>query len=137
MNISSKSEPVRSGRFTRGLSWALRIFAAAAFLAAGAAKLAGVPMMLEVFEHIGLGQWLRIVTGGVEVIAAISLLLQMTVAFGGALLAAMMLVATGVHLFVIGGNPIPAIALMLVTASIAWLHRGRWESALRFVRSLA
>jgi len=90
-----------------------------------------------VFAQIGLGQWLRIVTGGVEVIAAISLLLPMTVAFGAALLAAMMLVATGVHLFVIGGSTMPAIALMLVTATIAWLHRGRWKSALRLVRSRA
>ncbi|MCP1445315.1 hypothetical protein J3D54_004447 [Pseudomonas sp. GGS8] len=36
-------------------SLGLRLIAALAFLAAGGAKLAGVPMMVEIFEHIGLG----------------------------------------------------------------------------------
>ncbi len=35
---------------------------AAAFLAAGGAKLAGVPAMVEMFEKVGVGQWFRIVT---------------------------------------------------------------------------
>src|SRR4051794_26468898 len=61
MNTSSLLRQAPSGRFTRGLSWALRLLAAAAFLAAGVAKLVGVPMMVEVFDHIGIGQWFRIV----------------------------------------------------------------------------
>src|SRR4051794_20414690 len=67
MNTSSLPKQAPSGRFTRGLSWTLRLIAAAAFLAAGAAKLAGVPMMIEVFDHIGIGQWFRIVTGVIEI----------------------------------------------------------------------
>jgi putative oxidoreductase len=134
MNTSSLPQQAPSGRFARGLSWTLRLFAAAAFLAAGAAKLAGVPMMVAVFDHIGIGQWFRIVTGAIEVIGAIALLLPTTVAFSAALLAAMMLVATGVHLFVIGGSPVPAIALMAVTATVAWLNRERFAPVLRFVR---
>ncbi|MEP6503108.1 MAG: DoxX family protein [Betaproteobacteria bacterium] len=135
MNTSSLPKQAPSGRFTRGLSWTLRIFAAAAFLAAGAAKLAGVPMMIEVFDHIGIGQWFRIVTGLIEIVGAIALLLPTTFAFSGALLAAMMFVATGVHLFVIGGSPVPAIVLMGVTATIAWLNRERFASVLGFLRS--
>ncbi|MEB1527525.1 DoxX family protein [Xanthomonas sp. WHRI 7945] len=134
MTTSSFPNHAPSGRLTRGLSWTLRIFAAVAFLAAGGAKLAGVPMMVEVFDHIGLGQWFRIVTGVIEVIGAIALLLPATVAFSGAWLAAMMFVAAGVHLFVIGGSPIPAIVLMLVTATVAWLHRGHFATVLRTVR---
>ena len=34
----------------------------------------------------------------------------------------------------IGGSPVPAIVLMVMTATIAWLHRGRF-SALRPARS--
>ncbi len=134
MSTSSVSKHSTPGRFARGLSWTLRLFAALAFFAAGAAKLAGVPMMVEVFDHIGLGQWFRIVTGVIEVVGAIALLLPATFVLSGALLAAMMLVATGVHLFVIGGSPVPAIVLMLVTATIAWLHRGRLATALRSAR---
>ena len=46
---------------------------AAAFLAAGSAKLAGVPYMVGLFEQIGLGQWFRVVTGVVEVTGAVAL----------------------------------------------------------------
>ncbi|WP_123366243.1 DoxX family protein [Pseudomonas brassicacearum] len=48
-------------------SLGLRLVAALAFLAAGGAKLAGVPMMVEIFEHIGLSQWFRIATGLIEI----------------------------------------------------------------------
>lgn len=135
MSTSSLPSHPASGRFVRGLSWTLRIFAAVAFFAAGAAKLAGVPMMVDVFNHIGLGQWFRIVTGAIEIVGAIALLLPTTFAFSGALLAAMMFVATGVHLFVIGGSPVPAIVLMVVTATIAWLNRARFAAVLHSTRS--
>ncbi|MEQ8036227.1 DoxX family protein [Xanthomonas sp. WHRI 6106] len=135
MPTSSLSKQATSGRVIHGLSWTLRLFAAVAFFAAGAAKLAGVPMMVEVFDHIGLGQWFRIVTGAIEIIGAIALLLPTTFAFSAVVLAAMMFVATGVHLFVIGGSPVPAIFLMVVTATIAWLNRARVTAALRTARS--
>lgn len=128
-SLSPSTQP--SGRLTRGLSWILRILGAAAFLAAGAAKLAGVPMMVEVFDHVGIGQWFRVVTGLIEVIGAVALLVPATAAVSGAFLALMMLVATGVHLFVIGGSPIPALVLAIVTGAVAWIHRARLVHAHR------
>lgn len=108
---------------TQYTSLGLRLVATVAFLAAGGAKLAGVPMMVEIFEHIGLGQWFRIVTGLVEVSAATALLIPFSAGLGGLLLAITMCFAIFTHLFVIGGSPIPAILLLLITASIAWLNR--------------
>ncbi|MNF80894.1 hypothetical protein D3C84_631470 [compost metagenome] len=116
----ASNTPSRVLKYT---SLGLRLVAAAAFLAAGSAKLAGVSMMLEIFEHIGLGQWFRILTGLVEVSAAIALLIPVIAGLGGLLLAITMCFAIFTHLFVIGGSPVPAIALLLITASIAWLHR--------------
>ncbi|MDG4553596.1 MAG: DoxX family protein [Candidatus Competibacter sp.] len=107
----------------RLVSWGLRILAAAAFLAAGGAKLAGVPMMVGIFDQIGFGQWFREVTGLVEVIGGIAILLPATVAFGGLLLATTMVLAVLTHLFLIGGSPVPALVLLLITATVAWLHR--------------
>ncbi|SOQ10222.1 MULTISPECIES: DoxX family protein [Pseudomonas syringae group] len=104
-------------------SLGLRLMAALAFLAAGGAKLAGVPMMVEIFDHIGLGQWFRTVTGLIEIVAAVALFIPVTIGLGGLLLAVTMCVAIFTHLFVIGGSPVPAIFLLLVTAGIAWLHR--------------
>ena len=50
----------------------LRILLALAFLAAGAAKVAGVPAMIQVFDALGLGQWFRYVTGVVEIVGAVA-----------------------------------------------------------------
>jgi uncharacterized membrane protein YphA (DoxX/SURF4 family) len=119
---SSVTSPAPS-RKTKIVSWILRIVAAAAFLAAGGAKLAGVPMMVEIFDHIGIGQWFRPVTGFVEIVGGIGLLVPATAAFGGLLLAITMVFAILTHLFLIGGSPVPAIVLLLITGAIAWLHR--------------
>ena len=52
-----------SATTTTRIVWAVRLFLALAFGAAGAAKLAGVPQMVQIFDHIGIGQWFRCVTG--------------------------------------------------------------------------
>jgi hypothetical protein len=95
---------------------------------AGGAKLAGNPMMVQVFDQIGVCQWFRYLTGVVEIVGALALLVPFAAAFGGALLAITMLCAVGTHLFVIGGNPVPAIVLLLITASVAWLRRGSFRT---------
>ncbi|WP_426119103.1 DoxX family protein [Pseudomonas sp. DSP3-2-2] len=123
MNTTTSISPTAQSRTSKFVSWGLRILAALVFLAAGGAKLAGVPMMVEIFEHIGIGQWFRIVTGLIEIIGAIGLLVPAMAGLAGLLLAATMSAAILVHLFVIGGSPVPAIVLLLITATIAWQHR--------------
>jgi hypothetical protein len=108
--------------------WTLQILAAAAFLAAGTFKLTGAPMMVQIFDHIGIGQWFRYATGSVEVIGGILLLIPSLAAFGGLLLAVTMASAIAIHLLVIGGNPAPAIVLFAITATIAVLRRDRFRS---------
>ena len=124
--VSSSSR----GRWVNIGLWTLQILAAAAFLAAGGFKLAGAPMMVQIFDQIGVGQWFRIVTGVVEVSGAALLLVPRCAALGGLLLAATMVVATLVHLFVIGGNPAPAIVLFAITATIAWARRAQLGAVL-------
>jgi uncharacterized membrane protein len=120
-----------TGRWRRIVLWTLQILAAAAFLTAGSFKLAGNPMMVEVFDQIGIGQWFRYVTGMVEIIGGLAVLVPSVAAFGAALLAITMLCAVGTHLFVIGGNPVPAIVLLVITAIIAWLRRDSFRAAIR------
>jgi putative oxidoreductase len=130
--------PLISAKHTRAVkfvSWGLRILAGAAFLAAGSAKLAGAPMMVAIFDHVGLGQWFRLVTGLVEIVGAIALLVPATAAFGGVLLAVTMVFAVATHLFVIGGSLVPAIVLFVMTATVAWLHRDRLVATLRGLRA--
>jgi putative oxidoreductase len=115
-------------RATRVISLCLRILAAAAFLAAGGAKLAGVSIMVDIFNHIGIGQWFRTVTGIVEIAGGILILLPPTAALGGLLLAITMSVAVLVHLLVIGGSPVPAVGLLLITSTVVWLHRSSLQT---------
>jgi uncharacterized membrane protein YphA (DoxX/SURF4 family) len=105
--------------------WVVRGVLALAFAAAGAAKLYGVPMLVEEFEHLGLGQWFRYFTGSLELIGAILILLPPVVAFGGVLLSCIMVGAPISHLFVIGGSPVPALVLLTLSAIGAYAKRSQ------------
>jgi uncharacterized membrane protein YphA (DoxX/SURF4 family) len=107
----------------RRIVWGVRILLALAFGAAGVAKLAGVPQMVQVFDAIGFGQWFRYLTGTVEVAGAVLLLVPATGFLGGLLLTATMVGAVATHLVLIGGNPAPAIVLGLLSAFVAWRER--------------
>ena len=103
--------------------WGARILLAIAFGAAGAAKLAGVPQMVATFEAIGIGQWFRYVTGGIELLGAIMMLVPATGLYAGLLLGGTMVGATVSHLVVVPGSPIPAIVLGLLCATVVWFNR--------------
>lgn len=110
--------------------WVLQIAAAAMFLFSGGMKLAATPEMVQLFDEIGVGQWLRYLTGGLEVIGAVALLIPRFVAHGAVLLAAVMVGAVVTDLFVLGATPVPALVLLVVTAVIAWGRRDRIRTAL-------
>ena len=103
--------------------WIVKALLAAVFLAAGGAKLYGVPMMVDIFEQVGLGQWFRYLTGSLEVLGAVAVVIPATAGFGGVLLAAIMVGAILTHLFGLPGSPIPAIVLLALSASVVWAHR--------------
>jgi len=107
----------------RRIVWGARILLALAFGAAGIAKLAGAAQMVQVFDAIGIGQWFRTVTGVVEVAGAVLLLVPATGFFGGLLLSATMVGAVVTHLALIGGSPVPALVLGLLSAFVAWRQR--------------
>ena len=103
--------------------WTLQILAAAMFLFAGSSKLAGAPMMVQMFGVIGIGQWFRYLTGTIEVVGAMLLLVPSLAGFGALALAVTMVGAIITHLFIVGGNPAPAILLLVATTTIAWTRR--------------
>src|SRR4051812_18767092 len=103
MTTHSIASTVSPGRrqVSRALNvtcWVLQVLAAAAFLAAGASKLAAVPVMVEMFARLGVGQWFRFVTGALEVIGAVGLLVPRAAFYGALLLALVMVGAIVVHL---------------------------------------
>jgi len=112
-------------RAVTAVLWGIQILLAAAFVAAGGAKLAGVPQMVAVFDQIGVGQWFRYVTGAIEIAAAVGLLMPRWTAYAAALLAVTMTCATLVHLTKIGGSPLPALVLGALSAFVAYR---RWPA---------
>ena len=114
--------------------WILQIGAAGMFLMGGFIKLSGDPRMVELFEAIGFGQWFRYVTGSLEVLGAVLLLIPRTSGLGALMLAGVMAAAVVTHLFVVGGSPLPAIILLLVTGVIAWGRRQRTMNLLAELR---
>jgi uncharacterized membrane protein YphA (DoxX/SURF4 family) len=103
--------------------WVLQALAAFAFLAAGGSKLAAAPAMVEMFAKLGAGQWFRYLTGALEVIGAVALVVPRAAFYGAVLLAIVMVGAIVVHLAVLGGSPIPALVLLLIVGTVAWLRR--------------
>src|SRR2546428_9396857 len=106
---------------------------AAACLAAGGAKLAGVPMMVQIFDQIGMGQWFRVVTGLVEVAGAVALLVPSLAALGAAWLGATMFFAVLTHLFILQSIAMPALILLTLNVLVVWLRRDQLVAVLAFL----
>ncbi|MCP3379949.1 MULTISPECIES: DoxX family protein [unclassified Bradyrhizobium] len=54
--------------------WVLRGLMGFVFIATGAMKLVATPMMIEDFNHLGLGLWFMYFTGALEVIGGVGVL---------------------------------------------------------------
>ncbi len=132
MSATSTIHSVRPAR--RVGAWALQGIVAAAFLAAGYAKLAGVPFMVDLFAQIGLGQWFRITTGVVEVAGAIALLVPGLASIGALWLGGAMVGAVATHLFVLHTSPVPAIVLGLLNTLVVYLRRDELVALLQRVK---
>jgi putative oxidoreductase len=102
---------------------AIKVLLTLAFLAAGIAKLVGAEMMIQTFEAVGMGQWLRYVTGSIEIIGGGLLWLKGREIYGAVLLLCTMVGAVLSHLFLIGPSAVPALILGVLAAIIAYVHR--------------
>src|SRR5260370_26579146 len=123
--LTEGRESGSTGRIVNVGLWILQIGAAGMFLMAGFSKLSGDPQMIGLFDAIGLGQWFRYVTGSLEVLSAILLLIPRLSGLGALLLVGTMLGVVATHLFLVGGSALPAIILLIVTGAIAWGRRQR------------
>jgi putative oxidoreductase len=115
-------------------AWTLQVILAAAFAAAGSAKLAGVPYMVELFDQIGIGQWFRLATGIVEIAGAITLVFPGLASIGAAWLGTTMVFAVATHLFILHTSPVPAIVLGLLNALVVYLRRDELVALLNRIK---
>ena len=117
--MSDRSTVARVGD---AVLWVVQIAVAAYFVYSGW-MLFGDGLVGK-FEEIGFGQWLRYLTGVLEIAGAIGLLIPRLCGLAALGLAGVMAGAVITELFLVekGGPVLPAL-LLLVTAVIAWLRR--------------
>ena len=122
-----------TGKIVNVVLWVLQIAAAGMFLMVGFLKLSGNAQLVGLFEAIGLGQWFRYLTGTLEVAGAFLLLLPRTSGLGALMLAGVMTGAVVTHVFIVGGSPLMAMILFVVTGVVAW---GRRQRTMTFLSGL-
>jgi putative oxidoreductase len=122
--------PVARGRIALVALWLTQIALAAMFLFVGGLKLSGGAAMVALFDAIGVGQWFRYVTGSIEVVSAVALLVPSWAAFGALLLIPTMAGAVFAHLFIVGESAVPATVLLIGSLAIAWTRRDQLTSML-------
>jgi|SRR5580704_708964 putative oxidoreductase len=92
--ITTNALPTASGQGRRITLWTISGLVALAFPGAGGAKLAGVAVMVELFDTVRLGQWFRHFTGALEVVAGFGLLISQFALYAAVLLG--MVMASGI-----------------------------------------
>src|SRR5258708_1941309 len=102
---------------------AARALVAVAFVVAGAANLSSTRSVIEMFEAVGVGQWLRYLAALVEIAGAAMLLLPGFIGLGALLLAATIFCALLGHFFVFNDSPVETLVLLAATSGILWYRR--------------
>jgi len=98
------------------------------FVFASVPKLTSDPAAIQGFELLGLGQWFRYLTGTLEALGGIALLIPPAAPFGALVLVCVMVGAILSHLLVLPGSPLPALVFLLLCLFIAWGRRARLQA---------
>ena len=102
------------------------VLVALPLLLAGAAKLAGEPTLHDSFVRWGYPTWLRLVTGCLEIIAALMVLLPFSRLVGAGLAIAVMVAAAGTHgLHGEYGQMLPPLLVALFSVGAGLVGRGQ------------
>ena len=105
------------------LSWVVAVLVALAFLGSGITKLTSQPMMVANFAAWGFPSWFLYVTGAIEVVSAILLLIPRAALIGTGLLICTMIGALLTHLThgqaAMIGAPLVLLLLLLL---FGWLR---------------
>jgi putative oxidoreductase len=125
---ANQTPAIPRGRVALAALWLTQVALAAMFLFAGGLKLTGAPELVALFDAIGIGQWFRYVTGSIEVVSAVALLVPSWSVFGALLLIPTMVGAVVTHLFIVGGSAMPATVLLIGALVIAWARRDQLVS---------
>ena len=108
-------------------TWLPRVALAAVFLNVGVQKFGTDTMWIRLFTQIGLGQWLRYLTGTLQVGGAILILVPATAQIGIVVLACTMIGAIFVWVFVLhaAANALVPGVLLAALVAVGWQGMSR------------
>lgn len=120
--MSDQESGPRVRRLPSAALWVLQVVLALVFIVVGTAKLAGARQAVEMFDQVGLGQWLRYGTGVAEVAGGLGLLLPPLCGFAALGLCGVMAGAVAAQV-ALPGSPWPPLTLLALLTVVAV---GRW-----------
>jgi putative oxidoreductase len=106
--------------------WTMKAVLAAIFLWAGVAKLAGNARMVHEFDVLGGGQWFRVLTGGLEVVGAVLLLIPRSSFYAALPLLGICAGAFVAQLAILHNGVVHTVVMGAMLAAIAWDARPSW-----------
>lgn len=106
-------------------TWVVQVVVGLMFVGGGLAKLFGDPTMVDLFDEIGAGDWLRYFVGACEVAGGIGLLIPWLCGLAAAALSALVVGAIVTNVAVVDENPTLPIVYLVVLAVITWRRRDR------------
>lgn len=104
------------------------------FIIGGSLKLGGVPSMIDLFDRIGGGQWLRYLVGFVELAGGIGVLIPMLSGLAALGLCALLTAAAYTNVFIVNDPPWVPLIWLVVSAVVAWR---RWPRTKELFSSVA
>ncbi|GLY94092.1 DoxX family protein [Actinoplanes sp. NBRC 103695] len=117
--------------------WVFQIALAALFIINfGPGKLLGSDQAVQTFTEIGAGQWLRYVTGALEVAGGIGLLIPRLSGLAALGLAGVMSGAVLTEVFLLEADVVMPLILLVSVAVIAWFRRDRTRALIQQVRMM-
>ncbi|GAA3125005.1 hypothetical protein GCM10010530_53300 [Kribbella aluminosa] len=115
----------------------VQVVLAAMFVMAGLPKLSGDPVMVDIFDAVGAGQWLRYVVGVLELAGAIGLLVPRLCGPAALGLSFLLVGATLTNLVAIGASPAIPLGYLLMAAGIVWFRRASIQALVAAVARTA
>lgn len=137
MNRSSAATVTRTpGKAGNIALWVLQVALAALFVANfGPGKLLGSDQAVQTFADIGAGQWLRYLTGSLEVAGGIGLLIPRLNGLAALGLVGVMSGAVLTEIVFLDGDVLVPLILLIAVATVAWFRRADMLALIRRLRA--
>jgi putative oxidoreductase len=122
-SASADPKPERRERARNLIVWIVSVLLALEFVFSSVPKLLANPIMVDMFNKVGLGLWFMYFTGVLEIVGAVGILIPRFSLQAACLLAIIMLGAIIAQFARIHTGALPPIVTLLLTLVVVWIRR--------------